>query len=287
MEAADARGGLDQASTLRWESLCALESGLIRELHTAELREHRLDLQLVFDGEPVQNHAVRASFFAGLVGNLQGLVNAIAQVMMGKPEGRAPKIVQEQALMISSLQPSSFSVQLHFPYEEKGLFVAQALETAAEMFDDIDDLHEHERLDDFISLVRNPKVKNCYEEILRTIDRNGAVVLLRTPGHLEGRRFSREEARARIEWLELHGAKEETLALSGVLAGGNVETSKYELLIDGEYVKGKASEHAADQMRHITFGADVKARIKVTTHYHEDEIVQSTQDFFLEDIEPA
>ena len=94
----------------------------------------------------------------------------------------------------------------------------------------------------------------------------------------------REELRA-AQMLELGGTEEENLSLSGILVGGSIESGRFELKVAEEIYRGSVSEAAKDRMKRITFGAEVKARLRVTTTTHEEGATEPATTYFLDSIE--
>ncbi len=137
-----------------------------------------------------------------------------------------------------------------------------------------------------IDWVSHPRVKKHYYEFLDAVAKQGALVRLRTRHHPYGATVSAREARDRVDWLDLLTVKEETLSLSGILVGGNIESGRFELKADEEMYRGRVSEAAKARMRQITLGAEVQAKMRVTTMSHEEGATEPTTSYYLDAIEP-
>jgi hypothetical protein len=94
-----------------------------------------------------------------------------------------------------------------------------------------------------------------------------------------------QQARDRVAWLDLLTVKEETLTLVGILVGGSIESGRFELKAEEEMYRGWVSESAKAAMRRITFGAAVKAKVRVTTMIHEEGAAEPTTSYYLDTIE--
>ncbi len=115
---AEAHGTADFASRIGLQSLLGHEQELLEELRAAEMLESGSAAELVFGGDPVRDHTIQAAFLGAMLGKVQQLVNALAQVVTSVPTARAPlprNIVAENRLLVAGWVPSSFAVRLHFP----------------------------------------------------------------------------------------------------------------------------------------------------------------------------
>ncbi|HEY7429083.1 MAG TPA: hypothetical protein VH682_32950 [Gemmataceae bacterium] len=284
---ADAYGVRDFASQLGLQSLRGQEQSLIEELRAAEMLESGSAAELVFGGDPVRDHLIQAGFLGAMFSKVQQLVNALAQAITSVPTARAPvprNIVAENRLLVASWFPSSFAVRLCLPTkEELGQMYDTESQSVLEGLAEL--LGEQVPSQQTIDWVSHPRVRKHYYEFLDAVAKQGAMIRLRTQGNPYGAAVDAQQARERVDWLDLLTVKEETLSLSGTLVGGSIETGRFELKVEDEVYKGKVSEGTKVLMKQITFGASVQARVRVTTLVHEEGATESATSYFLEAIE--
>lgn len=109
----------EEADSFAWglslNSLRARRKELLAEIRT-ELADARVaELNLRFDGEPIQGDTVEAGFFGESLGCLQKLVFALGQALAARPTARGsiPESVMEQTrLRLASVRAGSFTVAL-------------------------------------------------------------------------------------------------------------------------------------------------------------------------------
>ena len=281
---AESHGAPDFASKLGLQSIHLHQDSLQRELRAAEMLESGADVELVLDGDPVIQHSVQAVFLGKFLAKIQQLVNATAQAITSVPTARAPvprNIVAENRLMVTaSFVPSSFGVRCNLPTKESlgqlyELDSQTVLETVSELL--TDDLPS----EDLASLVSHARVKKHYFELLDMLAKDGANIQVRTRRNPYGCKLHAKKARERVEWLELMSAEEERIVLQGVLVGGNIETGRFELKVGEETISGRGTDAAKNELRRITFGAQVRAEVRATTMTHEDGAFEPKTSYVL------
>jgi hypothetical protein len=99
--------------------------------------------------------------------------------------------------------------------------------------------------------------------------------------------FTSSMARERLDWMELIEVSKEPLTVRGVLIGGNLEKRVYDLVADEQHYSGKVLDTALGDMRHMTLGSDVTARLLVVTKSQADDILPSHTDYYLESVQSA
>jgi len=284
---AAAHGTPDFASRLAAQSIARQEQELREELRAAEMLESGSAAELVLDGDPVRDHMVQASFLGAVLSKLQHLVNAFAQVVTSIPTSRAPvprNVVAENRLMVAGWAPSSFAVRLRLPTrEELGQIYDTESQSVIEGVAEL--LAEQAPSQRTVEWLSHPRVKKHYYEFLEVVAKQGAVVKLRTPRHPFGVAVTARQARERVEWLDLLLVREQPLTITGILVGGSIETGRFEVRADEELYRGRASEIATLQMKGVTLGAEVRARLRVTTMVHEEGVIEPTTSYVLEAIE--
>ncbi len=286
-DAARAYGARDFASRAGLEAIIGQEQSLLQELHAAEMLESGSAMELAFDGDPVQGHAIQASFLGVMLTKVQQLVNALAQAMVGVPTAVAPlprNIVAENRLVVTGWAPSSFAVRFQLPTkEELGRLVDTESQT---VLDGLAELLGGQSLSqkavEWMSLSR---VKKHYSEFLEALAKQGASLRLRTRRNPYGVELSTQGARDRVEWLDLLQVTESMLTVFGVLVGGNVESGRFELKAEDEVFRGRTTERAKNQMKQIKFGAAVQADLRTTTTVHEEGATEPTTSYVLQTIQ--
>lgn len=284
---ATAYGKPNFASQIAMQSILGHEQELVEELRAAELLESNNAAELVLGGDPVCQHTIHAAFLGTMLAKMQQLVNALAQAMTRISTARAPlprNLVAENRLIVTGWTPSSFAVQLRLPtQEELGQFIDSESQT---VLDDLSMmLGEQAASQQTIEWVSHPRVKKHYYELLDSVAKQGATVRFRTRGNPYGATVDTQQARDRVAWLDLLTVKEESLSLAGILVGGNIESGRFELKVEEETYRGRISESAKAAMRQITFGATVKAKVRVTTMIHEEGAAEPATSYYLDTIE--
>jgi hypothetical protein len=281
---AESYGTPDFASQVGLESLTLHQESLHEELRAAEMLESGTAIELVLDGDPVTQHSIQASFLGTFLAKVQYLVNAMAQAMTSVPTARAPlprNIVAENRLMVSAgFVPSSFGIRCSLPSREE---LEQLYEPVSQ--DVVDAISEFLSDDlppeNLTGLLSHARVKKHYFELLEILAKNGANLKVRTKNRPYGVKLHTRQARERVEWLELLQTTEERFTFSGILIGGNIETARFELKVGDELIMGKASDAVRAQLKHITFGAQVVAEVRVTTMVHEEAVIEPKASYFL------
>ena len=286
-DAARAYGARDFASRAGLDAIHGHEQSLLEELRAAEMLESGSAAEIVFDGDPVQDHAIQAGFLGVMLTKVQQLVNALAQAMMGVATAVAPlprNIVAENRLVVTGWAPSSFAVRFRLPTREE---LGQLMDTESQAV--LDGLTEllggpslSQRAVEWVSL---PRVKKHYSEFLETLAKQGASLRLRTRRNPYGVALTTQGARDRVEWLDLLQVTESKLTVSGVLIGGNVESGRFELKGEDEVFRGGTTETAKNQMKQIKFGAVVRADLRVTTMVHEEGAAEPATSYVLQTIQ--
>lgn len=269
----------DFASEITRLSLERDEQALNEELRAAEMAESEDDAVVLLDGGPVEGTAIQAGFLSTIMTELQHLVYAVAQVRIGRPTDRAAvpsRVVAEHRLLVSTTFASSFGLKLRFSRTDQ-LKVLPSDDADEVLADVAGMLAEEEQPDSVASLTRYGRVRRHYELLLEGLAKHNGNLAIRTRKHPFAARMSAGQARDRQQWLELLGESQQEMEVEGILAGGNTESSRFELLVEDERYKGHASSRAVDQMKSITFGAAVAAKLIVITRYHEDDAAQKEE----------
>lgn len=287
--AAEHYGTPDFASRLGMRSILKHQTILSEELQAAEMLESGAAVELILDGDPVVQHSIHAGFLGNFLATVQHLINAVAQATTSTPTARAPvrsSIVAENRLWVSAGFPSSFGIRCTLPTKEQlGRLYEPSSQATLETVSGL--LSDEPPSEDLFGLVSHSRVKKHYFDLLSLLAKSGANVRVRTRLNPYGTKFHTGPARERVEWLELLQANEEITSLIGVLVGGSIETARFELkLNDEETIVGKVSEEGTAQLRRITFGARVRAEVRVTTMIHEEGAIDPKISYFLDSVTP-
>lgn len=282
-QTAQQHGTPDFASKAGLASIQSHEGNLREELHAAELLESDADAELILDGDPVLDHAIQAHFFGVVLEKVQQLTNAIAQVAANAPTARASvprNIIAENRLMVTGFFPSSFGIRLRMPTQEES---GQAFDPAStDVLDSlVEILGEQEPNPTISKLLAHSRVKKHYSELLEATAKHNASIGLRTRHRPFGVRLNSKQARDRVEWMDLLQTSEEDLPLDGILVGGSLDSSRFELKV-GEYIyRGQASDAARQQMEAVKFGARITAQVRATTTTHEEGATAPTTSYVM------
>jgi hypothetical protein len=284
-----AYGTPDFASRLGMQGVLGHEEELLEELRAAEMVESGSTGELVFDGDPVHDQLIQASFLGAMLSKVQQLFNAVAQAVTSVPTARAPvprDIVAENRLLIAGWHPSSFAVRFRLPTKE---LLGQLLEPESEAVLGrlMKLLGEQAPSQETIELVSHARVLKHYYEFLDLIAKQGAVVRMRTRQQPYGVVLTAQRARDRVDWLDLLTLKEEVLNVTGTLVGGSVETGRFELKVGDEVYRGRVSDAARGRMKTTTFGANVHAAVRATTVTHEEAPTEPSTSYYLVALEPG
>ena len=287
--AAQSLGASDFASKVGLASVLAHEKELQEELHAAELLESEADAELILAGDPVVDHMIQVNFLGVVLEKVQQLVNAIAQVVSNAPTSRAAvprNIIAENRLMLAGVFQSSFGIRLRLPTRDE---LGQVFEPAsAEVLDSLAELlAEQAPTAKTVEIVSHARVKKHYSELLDATAKHNASIALRTRRRPFGVRLDAKQARDRVEWMDLLQMTEEELHLTGVLVGGSIESSRFELKLNDEVYRGKVSDAARKQMEMVTFGAQIHATVKATTTLHEEGVIEPTTSYLMTILVPA
>ena len=187
----------------------------------------------------------------------------------------------ENRLMVSAgFLPSSFGFRCSLPRRED-LGQLYPPESQA-VLDALSQLLTDDLPSEYLTgLISHARVKKHYLELLEILSKNGANLRVRTKHNPYGVKLHTRQARERVEWLELLQTTEEQITFTGMLIGGNIETARFELKVGDELIQGKASDAAKSQLTQITFGAQVKAEVRVTTMAHEEGVIEPKTSYFL------
>jgi len=287
---------LDPASGLLFRSLQQEEAALTREILAAEAIA-AADIEISFDGGTVEGHTIQAGFLATALEHIQGLVTGMAEIKSGQASDeratRVPaNIVAGFGLRVAAMQPGSFTVLLNLPETPEQMSMVpgsgrqEIVDAVAGLFTE-EAVEGQDNIDEFLRTVRYPRVRTHYQGLLKAMQTGAAVMKWSTGTMSERVVFTREQANQRIEWLELHGERVESLSLQGILEGGNVQSRRFDLKVGDEHYPGRVAEEAVESMRSVRFGATVDAEIRVITKYHEDAVGLSKTEYELVDVRPA
>jgi hypothetical protein len=280
----------DFAAGLQWHSWENHRRELELELEAARLDELAgADLQIAFSGEPVFQHDIKAGFLGAFLSKAQSLINALAQAAEQTPTERgsiANSLVEDYRLLIAGTFPSSFGLRLrlHSDGELGRLRLSQTTAVLDQFCALIDpNLGQAE----LVRAVASQRVKTHYYDLVETLGKAGAQMIVRTKQRLKGVKINPKQARDRVTWMDSLTESTATLPLEGILTGGSIATNKFELEVGEEYYRGRISNDAKTQMRDLKLGERVRAEVVETTFFAEEALIEGHATYFLKSIAKA
>ena len=286
---AAARRPTDFAGRQHLRSMERHSDRLREELRAALLLESDADAELVFEGGPVHGTQIEAGFLGPFVTTWQKFANAVGQAVTGRPTSRAPvprNVAAEARVLIGATVPGSYGLRFRFP---KGEELGQMLETSSpEILRVLRDVFEHTVPgDDARAVVALPRVRAHYAALFRHVAESGASARLRTRTTPYGTIVNADRARERLEWIELTQTTERRFQFRGVLVAGDLAGRRFTIDDGSERYSGRTTEQAARQMRGIRLGEHVAASIREINVEHEEETIDASQSFVLEQVGPS
>jgi hypothetical protein len=282
----------DFASELSLESLVTHEADLLQELRAAEMITSGSDLEVVLDGDPVEDHAVEANFLAAVLAKVQQLTLSIAQAGYAAALDLGTiyrDVLGENRLLVSGVRPSSFAVQFklgtgrdaddreaapspgHAGDEQVTGSSAAPGPTPQDVLEVLTQLlHQEVPSPRLFALLNVPEVKRDYAALLEVIARDGATLRVRTRRRPRGVLVTSRDARNRARFMKTLQSSEVAVSVHGTLVGGSIESKRFELRSGDQFFKGRVTEEAQAMMRRFTWGADVVADLRVRTKAHEE-----------------
>lgn len=261
-------------------SLTAHEDELKTELAAASLADAGQTMEFVLDGDAVVGHTVEASFLADMLGYFQRMLDGVAEAREGNSRTRgrvAEQIRASVRIMVADFVPGSFGVRLVMPDQPDQLFGDDVLESTLSLF------ASEPAVEDFLPLMRLPRVKANYEAMMKSLVSHQGKLAITTESRISVR-FAAETARHRLEWIGLVETSQSPIDVSGILVGGDVERRTYVLTVDDVHYRGKVLDIALDELRRVTLGSYVRARLLHVTKAQVDDIVIPAEEFYLESV---
>ena len=276
----------DFAGRQHLRSMKLHREGLQEELRAALLVESEADAELIFSGGPVHGSQIEAGFLGSMITTWQKFANAVGQAVTGRPTSRAPvprNVAAEARILVVASVPGSYGLRFRFQTANE---LGQVLETSSpEILRVLQDVFEETVPSDEVrSVIALPRVRTHYATLFRHVAESGASIRLRTRGTPYGTLVSTERARERLEWIELTQTTERRFDFRGVLVAGDLAGRRFTIADGSERYSGRTTEQAARQMRGVRLGEHVTASIREISVEHEDEAVDASQSFVLEQI---
>ncbi|HLA81865.1 MAG TPA: hypothetical protein VJP78_09675 [Thermoleophilia bacterium] len=279
-------GTRDNASIIGLESLLKHEAELSDELRAANLLESTADAEFSLDGEPIWGNAAPAALLGDFLRLLQSLTYAVAQVLAGQPTQRArvrgDLVAENRMLVMPGFVAGSFSVRIRLPNpaELGQLFIEPQPDRVLSEVRTL--LTDPVQASTVMEMLAYPRVKTYYADLMELLARQNADVRIRTRSHPFRAGITPKEVRERLDWLQLLQVTEQGVTLRGTLTGGSIARDRFELKVGDEMITGRVSDAAKEQMKHLSWGDDVTARLRVLISEHEERKGQTTTTYFAE-----
>lgn len=283
-----------------WLDRKAKEAPLtVAELHEQEVAPHLLarvaaspvqdaqkdfDVQVLFGGDPVLGHAIEINFFGQFLNSLQNTFNALGQwrTYNASAFGRVQQsIIDNNRLLLATTFDGSFGAGLQI--------VSDEIRPTGDLslFGDEVELNNDALPEDLLEVLRQlldgntekaaliesltqPRIKLHYQKLIELIVKRGADIRFSTRTHPQMVRISTDQARARLAWLENLQTKENVQSLEGTLVGGSIERNRFELRHNNELIEGRMTAEAARSFRRLSWGAEVRAVVNITTSANDE-----------------
>ena len=242
------------------------------------------DAQFIIEGDPVLGHAIDFNFFGQFLSSFQNTFNALGQwrTYNASAFGRVQQsIIDNNRLLLAATFDGSFgaSVQIVSDTQEEvksdgNIALFEDAETGEpepkELPSDLLILLQ-QLLDGnadkatLAEALTQPRIKTHYQNLIELIAKRGADVKFSTRDQPQAVRISTEQARARLAWLENLQTKEDVQTFEGILVGGSIERNRFELKQAEELIEGRMTAEASRSFRRLSWGAEVRAIVQVTT----------------------
>jgi hypothetical protein len=277
----------DFAATLQWTSWQKQRQELELELKAALMDElAEADLQIAFSGDPVLQHDIKAGFLAGFLTKAQGLIKALSETVeeSGAGIGRtANNPMEDYRLFVSATFPSSFGLRLRL--RSKAHFETLPLSQTEVVLDRFCKLMDPNLTqEDLVSAVAVERVKSPYHELLKSISREGAQLIVRTKARLSGVTINASQAYHRALLIERLTQATAIRFLEGVLVGGSMASNRFELQVGEKLYRGRISPEAKVQMKNLKLGERVRAEVFETAFLAGEVVVEGHATYFLKGI---
>ena len=245
------------------------------------------DVEFLFGGDPVLGHAIEISFLGQFLYSLQNTFNALGQWRADSASqfGRVQQnIIDNNRLLLAATFPGSFGAGLSVisdaqKSEQNGdlsLFEDERIPSeTGELPEDLLEILQ-QLLDGnagkaaLLEALTQPRVKTHYQKLIELVVKRGVELQFSTRARPQAVRISTEQARARLSWLENLQTKEDVQTLEGVLVGGSIERDRFELKQADELIEGRMTAEAARSFRRLSWGAQVRATVRVTTSANDE-----------------
>lgn len=254
----------------------------------AQVDDEIYDVSVLFSGDPVLNHAIEISFLGQFLSSLQNTFNALGQwrTYNASAFGRVQQsIIDNNRLLLAATFNGSFGAGLRVVSDAQenekdgniSLFEEgqDADSNGGELPEDLLEILR-ELLDGntsraiLIEALTQPRVKTHYQKLIELVVKRGADITFSTRAYPQPVHISTEQARARLTWLENLQTKEDVQSLEGTLVGGSIERKRFELKQGDELIEGRMTEEASDSFRRLSWGAEVRAVVRVTTSANDE-----------------
>lgn len=283
--------GHDQASQLSIQSLVTRRDALVEEMEQAGLEAPMVqEIDVVFEGRPVDQHRIEAAFLSTMLKDLQKVVNAILASSVGRRarKGKHTKEVQKRgALVFAGAFEGSFGMRLEsaetaLQFDDVGS-VAHTLQTLVKLLGSKEDADE--LLESLAPL--SSRARSEYMDLLKDLSSSGATMKVHsTTMDRVSAVISSRKARRVLDRISRVKQDEQLLSYRGRLDGAMKTRGLFEFRTeDGRVFSGAVSQHAAGLLRDYF---DRECIAQITTRVVTD-LSTGDQSIFhrLEDLNPV
>lgn len=224
------------------------------------------DAEISIDGDPVQDHAIRAGFFGKFLRSIQDFTNALGQTadeLYNQSAERSRDLIELYRLLIlPQFEPSSFKLHMKLAASEGDRLAPEAHPPILDIVSQV--LIGDAKLTAHGELLQHPLVRAREKQLLKLIAGHGASVTLRTRGNPHGVKLTAQRARDRVE--KSGKSEKKDLSLNGILEGGSVgKRQRFELKVGETTYIGRTSAEAKRDLHGIALGSRVSAVVTVRT----------------------
>jgi hypothetical protein len=261
----------DFVSKLFLDSIEAHEAELKEELEAAQWLEKPYDMELTLAGPSVVKHSIPVNILSKLLDQVQKLRLATAQIAEGtyRDSGRfSNKLLEQNKLMVECFNPSSFTIQLTYAHENQiSLFPnSDTVRPGEDLFLTL--LSSETDFEDFKTVTMSPKFRSYYQDFLSFLSKNNVMISTRTKNHPYSVQMSPDNARDRKKLLNFtlkseQSKKEE--GIDGKLVMGDIKNNLFNIEGDTGNIKGQVSEKGIEDLKMVSLGSKVHAKLLVTT----------------------
>lgn len=238
---------------------------LQEELNACEFYDSKMDMEIAFEGDKIENHEINGRYLADTILKTQDLLETFVVNKIGtlKSKGALPKNIKSHCeFNISALKAASFDVCIKFPSSEflNSLFQPYSIEYIDIFKEIVTGNISKEDEDNIMSFSR---LKNKYENYLKHIQNSSTIIKFRTHNQPYYSIINNTIAETRLKAFDKY--KYETKdhkIIKGHLIGGDVEYGRFHIKDDSERdYNGEIAEELQGDLESYKFNSYVEVEI--------------------------